>query len=155
MLENLFCESLFTIQCILGNKIMIIILVNTYATRFVFIDKKFVEIVYKKFEIQPQCLIKPKPIEEFDGRATKLVTHTIYLILSMEKYTKSLALLQITKLGQYSMILSRLQVKKHGILLDIINNSITFFPRYYTYFRAFLSLMPKNLKRIKIMLKAK
>ena len=40
------------------------------------------------------------------------------------------------------MILGRLWMKKHGVLLDIINNSITFFPRYCKHFEALLSLIP-------------
>ena len=62
MLEDLFCKSSFTIQCILGNKIKAITLVDTGAIRFGFIDEKFAEIVCKKLEIQPQCLTKTKSI---------------------------------------------------------------------------------------------
>ena len=45
MLEDLFCESPLTIQCILGNKIKAIILVDIYATGFGFIDEKFAETI--------------------------------------------------------------------------------------------------------------
>lgn len=91
MSENLFYESFLIIQYILGNKIKAITLVDIYATGFGFINKKFVEMVYKRLEIQPKYLTKPKFIQRFDGRAAKPITHTIYLILSMEKYIKSLA----------------------------------------------------------------
>ena len=60
--KDLFCESPFTIQCTLGNKIMAITLTNTCATRYGFIDEKFVETVCQILEIEPQCLIKPKQI---------------------------------------------------------------------------------------------
>ena len=72
MLEDLFCKSPLTIQFTLGNKIKAIILVNTCATKFSFINEKFTEIVYKRLEIQPQRLTKPKPIKKFDGWATRL-----------------------------------------------------------------------------------
>ena len=51
MPEDLFCESPLTIQCTLGNKIKATTLVDTFATRFGFIDEKFAEIVCEKHEI--------------------------------------------------------------------------------------------------------
>ena len=42
--KDLFCESLFIIQYILKNKIMAIILANTYATRYGFINEEFAKI---------------------------------------------------------------------------------------------------------------
>ena len=39
---------------------MAIILANIYITGYNFIDEKFMEIVYQVFEIESQCLIKPK-----------------------------------------------------------------------------------------------
>ena len=53
MPEDLFCESLLTIQCTLENNIKAKTLVDTYATEFGFIDDKFVEIVCGELEIQP------------------------------------------------------------------------------------------------------
>ena len=41
MLEDLFCKSHIIIQYKLSNKIMETTLVDTCATRFSFIDKKF------------------------------------------------------------------------------------------------------------------
>lgn len=41
MLENLFYESLFTIEYILKNKIEAILLVDTYIIEYGFINKKF------------------------------------------------------------------------------------------------------------------
>ena len=51
MLEDLFCKSSLTIQYTLGNKIKATTLINTCATGFSFIDKKFAEIVCKKLKI--------------------------------------------------------------------------------------------------------
>lgn len=62
MLEDLFHDSFLIIQYILSNKIKVTTLVTTFATRFGFIDEEFVEIVYKRFEIQSQCMTKSKPI---------------------------------------------------------------------------------------------
>ena len=41
---------------------MAITLANTYAIRYGFIDKKFMETVCQIFEIESQYLIKPKQI---------------------------------------------------------------------------------------------
>ena len=126
MPKDLFCESFFTVQCTLGNKINATTLVDTYATRYGFIDEKFAEIVYQTLEIEPQRLTKPKPIQGFDGRAAQPVTHAIYPTLSVGSHTESLAPLLITKLGHHPMILGRPWMKKHGVLLDMINDCISF-----------------------------
>lgn len=49
------------------------------------------------------------------------------------------------------MIFGCLQIKKHRILFNIINNSIIFFPRYCIYFEAFLfSVLIIIIKKIEI-----
>lgn len=155
MPKNLFYESSFTIQCILSNIIKVTTLVKTCATRFSFIDEKFMEIVCKILKIQPQCLTKSKLIERFDNRIAKRITHAIYSTLSIENHNKSFILLLIIKLEQYSMILGRLWIKKHVVLLDIINNFITFFLRYCTHLGASLFSISLNPKETKIMFKDK
>lgn len=60
MLKNLFFKSFFTIQYILINKIMAIILVDTCAIEYSFINKKFVKTVYQILQIKLQYLIKTK-----------------------------------------------------------------------------------------------
>ena len=40
MPKNLFYKNLFTLQCTLENKIEVISLVNIYAIKYGFIDKK-------------------------------------------------------------------------------------------------------------------
>ena len=107
MPKNLFCKSFLNIQCTLGNKIKVTTLIDTCAIGFGFINEKFVEIICKRLEIQPQRLIKPKPIQEFDSRAARPVIYAIYLTLSVGNHTESLAHLLITKLGQHPMIFGR------------------------------------------------
>ncbi len=53
MPKDLFCKSFFTVECILENKFNSIILVDTYATEYDFIDEKFAEIVCQMLEIKP------------------------------------------------------------------------------------------------------
>lgn len=52
MLKDLFCKTFLTIKCILGSKIYVITLVDTFATRFDFNYEKFGETIYEKLEIQ-------------------------------------------------------------------------------------------------------
>lgn len=73
----------------------------------------------------------------------------------MEKYTKSLIVFPIIKLCSYSIIFSHLWMKKYDILLNMVNNFIIFFPRYYMHFRVFLLLIAQISKRIKIILQVK
>ena len=62
MPKNSFYKCFLTIQCTLGNKIKVTTLVDPCAAGFGFINEKFIKIVCKKLEIQPQCLTKPKLI---------------------------------------------------------------------------------------------
>lgn len=52
----------------------------------------------------------------------------------MGNHIKSLNPLFITKLGYHLMIFGCTWMKKYGVLLDIINDSIIFLPEYYTQF---------------------
>lgn len=52
MPKNVFCESLFIRKCTLKNKYMATIFVNTYATKYGYIDKKFMEKICQVFEIK-------------------------------------------------------------------------------------------------------
>ncbi len=145
MPKDLFCESPFTVQGTLGNKINAITLVDTCATRYGFIDEKFAEIVCQTFEIEPQRLTKPKPIQGFNGRAAQPVTHAIYPTLYVGSHTERLAPLLITKLGHHPIILGRPWMKKHGVLLDMINNTISFSPGYYSHPKATSVLVSTTL----------
>ncbi len=89
-------------------------------------DEKFAKTVYQVLEIEPQHLIKPKQIQEFDGRAAKPITHAIYPTLTISTHIESLAPLFITKLENYLMILGRLWMKKYGVIIDMINNFLAF-----------------------------
>lgn len=52
MPKDLFWKSLFTIQYILADKIIVIVLANIYTTRYDFIDKKFVKIVCQVLKVK-------------------------------------------------------------------------------------------------------
>ena len=77
MPKDLFCESSFIIQGTLGNKLIATTLANTCATGYGFIDKEFAETVCQILEIKPQCLIKLKQIQRFDGKYDDLARDQI------------------------------------------------------------------------------
>ena len=145
MPKDLFCESLFIIQCTLEKKIRATTLADTCATRYGFIDEEFAETVCQVLEIEPQRLIKPKQIQGFDGRAAKPITHAIYPTLTVGDHIESLAPLLITKLGNHPMILGRPWMKKHGVIIDMTNNSLAFWPGHCTHIRAISLLSPPSL----------
>ena len=147
MPKDLFCESPFTIQCSLGNRIMAKTLANTYATGYGYIDEKFVEIVCQVFEIKPQRLIKIKQIQKFDGRAAKLITHAIYPIFTVGIHIESLDFLFITKLGNHPMILSQPWMKKYGVIIDMINDFLAFWPGHCIHIGA---ISPTTLSQLRL-----
>ena len=101
-------------------------------------------------------MTKPKLIQGFEGRAAWPVIYTIYFMLSVENYTKSLAFLLITKLRQHLIILGRHLMKKHGVLLDMIYDFIIFSSEFCTYLRTSLSLIPaKPIEKTKVIFEAK
>lgn len=65
--------------------------VNTYAMRYDFIDKEFVQTVCQVLQIKPKRLIKLKKIYRFDDRVAILITYTIYLTLTIDTHTENLA----------------------------------------------------------------
>ena len=77
-----------------------------------------------------------KQMQGFDGRATKPITYTIYLILTIGIHIESLTSLLIIKLRNHPMIFGQPRMKKHGVIIDITNNSLVFWPSYYTQIRA-------------------
>ena len=82
-------------------------LINTCTTRYSFIDEEFAEIICQVLEIKPQHLIKLKQIQGFDGRATKPITHAIYLTLTIGTHTKNSALLLLINLRKHLIILGQ------------------------------------------------
>ena len=76
-------------------------------------------------------------------------------MLSVGNHTKSLAPLLIPKLRQHTMILGCLWMKKFGILLNIINDFITFSPGYCMHLGAPLFLISPKPEEIETIPKAR
>lgn len=69
----------------------VLILVNSWAIGYDFIDEKFADTVCQIIEIQSQCLIKFKQIQRFNGRAIRSIIHFIYSILTINLYNENFA----------------------------------------------------------------
>jgi len=66
------------------------------------------QIVYDQLQIEFLTLIKAKSIQEFnDHYAKKLITHVIYLNLTIQDHTINIAFILITQLKQHQMILEK------------------------------------------------
>ena len=118
------------VACNLGrmNEIKITFLLDTGATGIAFINLAMARHVCDVLQISFIQLAKPKPIRRFDGKPTPPITHAIYSTLTVQGHTKLLALFLITKLGQHPLILSKPWMQKHGIILDMSCDKLTFWP---------------------------
>ena len=110
MLSDLFTDKALVVLYILESKkqIQLIFLLDTDATGIAFIDKAMTCTVCEALKISFIKLAKLKQFKKFDSQSALLITHTIYLTLIVQNHTKKLVLLLVTKLGQYSIIFSKL-----------------------------------------------
>jgi len=72
-------------------------------------------------------LIKAKSIREFDDHyVKKLITHVIYLNLTVQNNTINTAFMLITWLDQHQMILEKTWMKKINLVIDMQINFLRF-----------------------------
>ena len=81
-------------------------------------------------------LAKPKPVRGFDGRPASDITHAIYFMLTVQSYSELLTPMLVTKLDQHLLILGKPWMQKHGLIIDISCNKITFWPSYCQHLMA-------------------
>lgn len=73
-------------------------------------------------------LAKSKPVRGFDGRPAPDITHAIYPTLTVQGHFELLAPMLMTKLGQHPLILDKPWMQKHGVIIDLSCDKITFWP---------------------------
>jgi len=109
--NDLFASKSLTIECILSsNEINYSLksLINIEAADYSFIDELIAQNVCDHLQIKSLSLIKLKSIREFDDYyAKKLITHAIYLNLTVQDHIKRFAFMLITQLNQHQMILEK------------------------------------------------
>ena len=89
-------------------------------------------------QIAFQQLLKLKFIREFDDKSKITVTHVIYFIMTVNKHRKNLISLLITKLRNHKLILKRLWMKRHDIILNMINDFFTFWSDHCDHFDVYI-----------------
>ncbi len=78
------------------------------------------QIVYDQLQIESLTLIKAKSIQEFDDHyVKKLITHVIYLNLTVQDHTIDTASMLITQLNQHQMILEKTWMNKIDLVIDM------------------------------------
>ena len=129
---NLFTDEALVVAYSLGriNEIKTTSLLDTGATGIAFIDLAMARHVCDILQISFIQLAKPKPIRGFDGKPAPSITHAIYLTLTVQGHTELLAPFLITKLGQHPLILGKSWMQKHGVILSMSCDKLTFWPRH-------------------------
>ncbi len=103
-------ESLTTEYVLSSNEISYSLksLMNIEAADYSFIDEVTAQIVCDQLQIELLTLIKAKSIQEFNNHyLKKLITHVIYLNLTIQDHTVDTAFILITQLKQHQMILEK------------------------------------------------
>jgi len=128
--NDLFASKSLTTKCVLSsNKISYSLksLINTEAADYSFINELIAQNVYDHLQIESLSLIKLKSIRKFDDYyAKKLITHAIYLNLTVQDHMKRFVFMLITWLSQHQMILEKTWMNKIEITIDMRNDHLQF-----------------------------
>ncbi len=130
MSDDSFASESLTTECVLSsNEISYSLksLIDIEAADYSFIDEVITQIVYDQLQIKSLTLIKAKSIREFDDHyAKKLITHVIYLNLTVQDHTIDTAFMLITQLNQHQMILEKTWMNKINLVIDMQINFLRF-----------------------------
>ncbi len=138
MLNNSFASESLITECILSsNEISYSLksLIDIEAADYSFINEVITQIVCDQLQIKSLTLIKAKSIWEFnDHYAKKLITHVIYLNLTVQNHTIEIASMLITQLDQHQMILEKIWMNKINLVIDMQINFL-----WFSNFNSFIS----------------
>ncbi len=111
MSNDSFASESLTIECVLSsNEISYSLksLIDIKAADYSFIDEVIAQIVCDQLQIKLLTLIKAKSIWEFDDHyAKKLITHVIYLNLTIQDHTVDITFMLITQLKLLEISIER------------------------------------------------
>jgi len=103
--DDLFALKSLTTECVLSSNEISYSLKSLFdieAADYSFIDEMIAQIVYNQLQIKSLTLIKAKSIQEFNNHyAKKLITHVIYLNLTVQDHMIDTASMLITQLNQH------------------------------------------------------
>ena len=129
---DLFTDEALVIPCTLGNgsesEISTHFLLNTGATGVAFIDEAMARHISDVLKILFLPLAKPKPLKGFNEKPARPITHAIYPTLTVQSHSELLAPMLVTSLGQHPIILGKPWMQKHGVILDMSCDKLTFWP---------------------------
>jgi len=121
--NDFFASKSLTTECVLSsNKINYSLksLIDIEAADYSFINELITQNVCNHLQIESLSLIKLKSIRKFnDHYAKKLITHAIYLNLTVQDHMKRFASMLITQLDQHQMILEKTWMNKIKVTIDI------------------------------------
>jgi len=157
-LNDLFASKSLTIECVLSsNEISYSLksLIDIKAADYSFIDKLIAQNVCDYLQIESLSLIKLKSIREFnDHYAKKLITHAIYLNLTVQDYMKHFIFMLITQLDQHQMILEKTWMNKIKMIIDMKDDHLQF-SSFEAYIKAFIKAHSTVLSSKKIVIEQK
>ena len=132
---DFFAEKALVTLCTLGNNddIKTTALLDTKATGYSFVDPVMAQRICDDLLIKPIRLSKPKAIRGFNGKQAPHVTHAIYLTITVKEHRETTTPMLITKLGQHQIILGKPYMKKHGAILNMRNDRLSFWPEHYKH----------------------
>ena len=132
---DFFAKEALVTSCMLGNsnKIKTTALLDTGATGYLFVDPSMARRICDNLLIEPIRLSKPKAIHGFNGKQAPNVTHAIYSTMTVKDHRETTTSMLITKLGQHQIILGKPWMKKHGALLDMRTDRLSFWPGHYQH----------------------
>ncbi len=129
-LNDFFASKSLTTECVLFSdeiNYSLKSLIDIEAADYLFIDELIAQNVCDHLQIELLSLIKLKSIREFDDHyAKKLITHAIYLNLTVQDHMKRFVSMLITWLSQHQMIFEKTWMNKIEIMIDMRNNHLQF-----------------------------
>ncbi len=130
MSDDSFASESLTTECVLSNNEIsysLKSLIDIKAADYSFIDEVIVQIVCDQLQIELLTLIKAKSIREFnDHYAKKLITHAIYLNLTVQDHMIDTASMLIIQLDQHQMILEKTWMNKIDLVIDMRTDFLRF-----------------------------
>jgi len=156
--NDFFASKSLTTECVLSsNEISYSLksLIDIEVTDYSFIDELIVQDVCDHLQIESLSLIKLKSIRKFDDYyAKKLITHAIYLNLTVQDHMKCFVFMLITQLDQHQMILRKTWMNKIKMIIDMKDDLLQF-SSFKAHIKAFIKAHSTVLSSKKIAIEQK
>ncbi len=156
--DDFFASKSLTTECVLSsNEISYSLksLIDIEAADYSFIDELIAQNVYNHLQIEFLSLIKLKSIRKFDDHyAKKLITHAIYLNLTVQDHMKCFVFMLIIRLDQHQIILEKTWMNKIEMTIDMKDNHLQF-SSFETHIKASIKAHSTVLSSKKILIEQK